>query len=339
MSFAPPVVSLVVPCFNEEAVMEACHERLSSVLGKLGQPYEIVYVDDGSKDGTAEILARLHLNDPHVVVLRLSRNFGHQPAVSAGLDAANGNAVIIIDADLQDPPELIPAMLTLWDSGYRVVYGVRESRSGENPFKLLTAKLFYRIINQLSEIDIPFDTGDFRLIDRSVVEAFRRMPERHRLLRGMSSWIGFKQIGIKYQRDARFAGETKYPLKKMVALAIDGIVSFSTLPLRFVTLIGFCAAGLSFLGIVYTLVVRLFTHSWVQGWAMSFIGMLFMSGAQMLSLGVLGEYTGRIYTESKQRPLYLLQEALMTPADRTYKAVDQTIDPEAAPVSAHKVEA
>jgi len=280
------------------------------VLQELNEPYEIVYIDDGSKDGTAKLLQGFHAADPRVVVLRLSRNFGHQPAVSAGLDLVRGEAVVIIDADLQDPPELIPEMLRLWRAGYQVVYGIRQSREGESGFKLRTAKSFYRFFNALSEVEIPLDTGDFRLLDQAVVEAFRRMPERHRLLRGMSTWIGFSQIGLPYHRAGRVAGYTKYPLRKMIGLALDGIVSFSTVPLRLVTIMGFVAAGVALLGIVYSLVVRLFTHTWVQGWAISFIGMLFMSGAQMLCIGILGEYIGRIYTESKQRPLYLLREVL-----------------------------
>ncbi len=308
-----PSISVVVPCFNEEEGIAHCHARLTEVLGAITSSYEIVYVDDGSRDRTAELLRGFHQTDCRAVVLRLSRNFGHQPAVSAGLDAANGQAVIIIDADLQDPPELIPDMLQLWREGFQVVYGIRDTREGESGFKLWTAKTFYRLINSLADVEIPLDTGDFRLIDQAVVQAFRRMPERHRLLRAMSSWIGFTQTGLKYHRSGRFAGQTKYPLKKMITLALDGIVSFSTVPLRFVTLLGFTAAVVAFAGILYTLSVRMFTHHWVQGWAMSFIGMLFMSGAQMLSLGILGEYVGRIYTESKQRPLYLLREVLRTP--------------------------
>ncbi len=304
------ILSVVVPCYNEEDGVMECHERLTKVLKTLHEPYEILYVDDGSKDRTAELLRSIHEGDPNVVVLRLSRNFGHQPAVSAGLSESRGRAVVIIDADLQDPPELIPEMIAIWRSGYQVVYGVRYSRSGESGFKVWSAKLFYRVINRLSDVEIPLDTGDFRLIDRCVVEAFQRMPERHRLLRGMASWIGFSQFGLRYSRDKRFAGETKYPLSKMLSLAVDGIVSFSTVPLRFVTFLGFCSAVIAFSGIVYSIVVRLFTHSWVRGWAMSFIGMLFMSGVQMLCLGILGEYIGRIYTESKQRPLFLLREVL-----------------------------
>jgi dolichol-phosphate mannosyltransferase len=311
-----PTLSTVVPCYNEQESIHACHERLTEVLRTLEDSYEIVYVDDGSRDKTAELLEQMHARDPHVVVVRLSRNFGHQPAVTAGLSASLGQAVVIIDADLQDPPELIPEMVKLWRSGYKVVYGIRQTRDGETPFKLWTAKAFYRVINSLSDVEIPVDTGDFRLIDRVVVDVFLQMPERHRLLRGMWSWIGFPQVGLPYQRSPRFAGETKYPLRKMLGLALDGIVSFSVVPLRLVTALGFLSAGAAFLGIVYTLWVRLLTHSWVRGWAISFVGMLFMAGVQMLCLGILGEYIGRIYTESKQRPLFIQHEIRRTAAGR-----------------------
>jgi dolichol-phosphate mannosyltransferase len=303
-----PTLSVVVPCYNEQESIHACHAKLTEVLSALKESYEIVYVDDGSRDKTAELLEDLHARDAHVVIVRLSRNFGHQPAVTAGLSASLGHAVVIIDADLQDPPELIPQMVALWRSGYKVVYGIRQTRDGETPFKLWTAKAFYRLINSLSDVEIPIDTGDFRLIDRVVVDVFLQMPERHRLLRGMWSWIGFPQVGLPYQRAPRFAGETKYPLRKMLGLALDGIVSFSVVPLRLVTALGFLSAGAAFIGIVYTLWVRLLTHSWVRGWAISFVGMLFMAGVQMLCLGILGEYIGRIYTESKQRPLFIQLE-------------------------------
>jgi glycosyltransferase involved in cell wall biosynthesis len=305
-----PTLSVVVPCYNEQESIHACHEKLTEVLSALKESYEIVYVDDGSHDQTAALLEQIHARDSHVVVVRLSRNFGHQPAVTAGLSASLGQALVIIDADLQDPPELIPEMVALWRSGYKVVYGIRRTRDGETPFKLWTAKAFYRVINSLSDVDIPIDTGDFRLIDRVVVDVFLQMPERHRLLRGMWSWIGFSQVGLPYQRAQRFAGETKYPLRKMLGLALDGIVSFSVVPLRLVTALGFLSAGAAFIGIVYTLWVRLLTHSWVRGWAISFVGMLFMAGVQMLCLGILGEYIGRIYTESKQRPLFIRHEIL-----------------------------
>ncbi|HEV2575785.1 MAG TPA: glycosyltransferase family 2 protein [Acidobacteriaceae bacterium] len=303
-----PTLSVIVPCYNEQESIQACHARLSDVLRSLNESYEIVYVDDGSRDETVHLLEQIQAGDPHTVMVRLSRNFGHQPAVTAGLSASLGEAVVIIDADLQDPPELIPEMVALWRSGYKVVYGIRQTRDGETTFKLWTAKAFYWLINSLSDVDIPLDTGDFRLIDRVVVDVFLNMPERHRLLRGMWSWIGFPQVGVPYQRAPRFAGETKYPLRKMIGLALDGIVSFSVVPLRLVTALGFVSAGAAFVGIVYTLCVRLLTHSWVRGWAMTFIGILFMAGVQMLCLGILGEYIGRIYTESKQRPLFIQRE-------------------------------
>ncbi len=303
-----PTLSVVVPCYNEQESIETCHERLTEVLAAVNEPYEIIYVDDGSRDNTAASLQQIHARDPHAVIVQLSRNFGHQLAVTAGLSASLGRAVVVIDADLQDPPELIPEMVKLWRSGYKVVYGIRQTRDGETPFKLWTAKAFYRVINSLSDVDIPLDTGDFRLIDRIVVDVFLNMPERHRLLRGMWSWIGFPQVGLPYQRSPRFAGKTKYPLRKMIGLALDGIVSFSVVPLRLVTALGFLSAGAAFVGIVYTLWVRLLTHSWVRGWAISFVGMLFMAGVQMLCLGILGEYIGRIYTESKQRPLFIQHE-------------------------------
>lgn len=305
-----PTLSVIVPCFNEQEGIQSCHQHLSRVLMGMDVSYEILYIDDGSKDGTLDALRQIQATDPHAVVVRLSRNFGHQPAVTAGLSMVRGQATVIIDADLQDPPEVIPKMFALWRSGYQVVYGIRASREGETGFKLWTAKLFYRFINRLSDVEIPLDTGDFRLLDRAAVQAMNQMPERHRLLRGMSSWIGFSQIGVKYDRARRVAGETKYPLSKMLSLALDGIVSFSSVPLRFVTFIGFCSAALAFLGILYSLIVRLFSHSWVRGWAISFIGMLFMAGVQMFCLGILGEYIGRIYTESKQRPLFLIREVL-----------------------------
>lgn len=305
-----PSISVVVPCFNESQVIAECHRRLTEVMHTVAGWYELVYVDDGSHDATLNDLRSIYATDPNVTVVELSRNFGHQSAVSAGLEAAQGEVVVIIDADLQDPPEVIAAMLEKWSQGYEVVYGVRETRAGESGFKLWTAKFFYRFINSLSDVKIPPDAGDFRLLDRKAVEAIKLMPERHRLLRGMCSWIGFRQYGLPYARAPRAAGQTKYPLRKMLNLALDGIASFSAVPLRFVSVIGFLAALLSLLGIIYALVVRLFTHHWVAGWAISFVGMLFLGGLQMMSLGVLGEYVGRIYSETKQRPLYLARSVL-----------------------------
>ncbi len=305
-----PSISVVVPCFNEGEVIAQCHARLTEVLRGIAAWYEIVYVDDGSRDETLAQLLRLYSSDLNVTVVELSRNFGHQSAVSAGLEAAQGEVVVVIDADLQDPPEVIPSMLEKWKEGYEVVYGVRDARAGESGFKVWTAKLFYRLIGSLSDVKIPADAGDFRLLDRKAVDAIKQMPERHRLLRGMCSWIGFRQYGLRYARAPRAAGKTKYPFRKMLNLALDGIASFSALPLRFVSVIGFLSAFLSLVGIVYALVVRLFTHTWVAGWAISFVGMLFLGGLQMMSLGVLGEYVGRIYSETKQRPLYLARSVL-----------------------------
>jgi glycosyltransferase involved in cell wall biosynthesis len=305
-----PSVSVIVPCYNEQESIAECHRRLTEVLARLVAWRQIVYIDDGSKDGTLGRLQAIHSIDPNVTVIELSRNFGHQTAVTAGLEAANGQVVVIIDADLQDPPELISEMIRIWEQGYEVVYGVRESRQGESGFKVWTAKAFYRIINKLSDTEIPLDTGDFRLLDRKAVEAMKSMPERHRLLRGMCSWIGFRQYGLKYARAARFAGSTKYPLRKMLHLALDGIASFSTVPLRLLSLAGLLSALVSMLGILYALTLRLFTHIWVPGWTLLFIGMLLIGGLQMISLGIVGEYIGRIYTEAKHRPLYLTRSVL-----------------------------
>jgi dolichol-phosphate mannosyltransferase len=305
-----PSISVVVPCFDEDQVIALCHQRLTKVLQNEATWYEIIYVDDGSRDRTLSRLTQIHAADPCVSVIELSRNFGHQSAVSAGLDAAQGEVVVIIDSDLQDPPELIPAMIEKWQEGYEVVYGVRDSRHGESGFKLWTAKMFYRLINSLSDVSIPIDAGDFRLLDRRAVDAIKLMPERHRLLRGMCSWIGFRQYGLHYARAPRAGGKTKYPFRNMLNLALDGIASFSAVPLRFVSVVGFVSAFLSLVGIVYALVVRLFTHHWVAGWAISFVGMLFLGGLQMMSLGVLGEYVGRIYSETKQRPIYVARSVL-----------------------------
>ncbi|MGI8962524.1 MAG: glycosyltransferase family 2 protein [Bryobacteraceae bacterium] len=303
-------ISVVVPCFNEHEAIRQCHERLTQELKVLDTWYEIVYIDDGSRDSSVFSLESIHSSDPHVTVVELSRNFGHQIAVTAGLEIATGEVVVIMDADLQDPPEVIEEMLRIWEQGYEVVYGIRETREGETGFKLWTARIFYRLINSLSDVPIPPDTGDFRLLDRKAVEAIKSMPERHRLLRGMCSWIGFRQYGLKYPRGPRVAGTTKYPLTRMINLALDGIVSFSTIPLRFVAAIGFLSAALSMAGILYALIVRLFTHTWVPGWTISFIGMLFLGGLQMMSIGIVGEYVGRIYAETKQRPLYLARSIL-----------------------------
>jgi polyisoprenyl-phosphate glycosyltransferase len=304
-------VSVIVPCYNEEALIRETHRRLTDVLDKLENlGYELVYVDDGSKDETPRILEELHMGDEHVRVLRLSRNFGHQIAVTAGLEHASGNAVVVIDADLQDPPEVILEMVARWRDGYDVVYGVRIYREGETAFKLWTAKLFYRLMNRLSDTKMPLDVGDFRLIDRKVVDALLVMPERDRYLRGMVTWIGFRQVGVMYRRAARFAGVSKYPFLKMIQFATDGVLSFSIKPLRLAIWTGAATIGLAIGGIVYAVLLRLYTTNWVRGWASIFVAVLFMGGVQLVSLGIVGEYVGRIYGEVKHRPLYFLHERL-----------------------------
>ena len=306
-----PELTVIVPCFNEEPVIEETHRQLTEFFQKqLPIPYEIIYVNDGSRDRTLEILRDIASRDPNVRVLAFARNFGHQMAVTAGIDAASGKAAVLIDADLQDPPEAIRDMYKRWKEGYHVAYGQRTEREGESAFKLLTAKIFYRLINRLSDVDIPVDTGDFRLMDRKVIEAIKDMPEQDRFLRGMISWVGFKQIAVPYRRAARFAGESKYPFFKMLRFAIDGIVSFSSTPLRMVMWIGIYTVLFSFIGIAYALILRLFTTNFVQGWTLLFIAMLFLGGVQMISLGIIGEYVGRVYREVKGRPLYLVNERI-----------------------------
>ncbi|HJQ16805.1 MAG TPA: glycosyltransferase family 2 protein [Allosphingosinicella sp.] len=305
-----PTLSVIVPCFNEEEVIEHTHARLCAALTAITSSYEIIYVDDGSRDRTAELLHKIQKTSPRARVLRLSRNFGHQIAVSAGLDYAAGDAVVLIDADLQDPPEVIADMVAKWREGYHVVYGQRADRSGESRFKLWTAHAFYRLINRLSEVPIPLDTGDFRLMDRSVVTALSRMREKHRMLRAMTAWVGFRQIAVPYSRAERFAGTSKYPLRKMIGLALDGIVSFSAIPLKIVTSVGLAFSALSVLGILYAIALRLLTENWVPGWTLIFITLLLIGGLQFIFLGVMGEYIGRIYSEAKDRPLFLVMEEL-----------------------------
>jgi glycosyltransferase involved in cell wall biosynthesis len=305
------LLSVVIPCFNEEVVLRATHERLSNVVLGLSEfDYELIFVNDGSWDQTQQILGQLQLSDSHVRVLRLSRNFGHQIAVTAGLEQAGGDAVVVIDADLQDPPEVIPQMLSLWREGNDVVYGIRLEREGESTFKLWTAKVFYRLINRLSETKMPLDAGDFRLLDRKVVEVIKAMPERARFLRGMVSWAGFRQVSIPYDRAARHAGDSKYPLAKMIHFAMDGIISFSLVPLKLAIWTGFLAIWIAVAGIVVAILDRILEKGLARGWASLFVAVLFMGGVQLVSLGIIGEYLGRIYTEVKRRPLYVVQERL-----------------------------
>lgn len=298
-------VTLVVPCYNEEEVIEVAHKRIFDVLVGLGTNFEIIYIDDGSRDSTIEKLKDIAASCREVGIISFSRNFGHQIAITAGMDAADGDAVVVIDADMQDPPELIPQMIAKWESGYEVVYAQRESRSGESLFKLTTAKVFYRLMQAMSDIPIPLDTGDFRLLDRKVVSTLKSMPERDRFVRGMVSWIGYNQTSLRYARDPRHAGYTKYPLMKMLKFAADGIFSFSLKPLRLATLLGFSASIISVLGLVFALIQRLY-GSPVLGQTTLLMAILFLGGVQLICLGLIGEYVGRVYGETKQRPLYVV---------------------------------
>jgi dolichol-phosphate mannosyltransferase len=303
-------LSVVVPCFNEQEVLCDTHHRLVAVLEKLALSFEIVYVDDGSTDSTPLLLRQLQADDDRVRVVRLSRNFGHQNAITAGLQHSSGSAIVVIDADLQDPPEVIGEFVRRWRQGCDVVYGVRSERDGESAFKLWTAKAFYRFINRLSDTSIPLDAGDFRLMDRKVADALLAMPERDRFVRGMVSWLGFSQTAVSYRRAARLAGTTKYPLLKMLCFATDGIVSFSTVPLRLATWLGLASSGLAIFGILYALFSRFFGRGLVKGWTSIEIAVLLFAGAQLVCLGIIGEYIGRIYGESKRRPLYVVQDKL-----------------------------
>jgi len=305
-----PLLSVVAPVFNEEAILHELYRRLTGVLDGAGLDWELVLVNDGSRDRSLEIMRELHAADARVKVVNFARNFGHQVAITAGTDYAQGQAVVIIDADLQDPPEVILDLLARWREGYEVVYAVRSERKGETWFKEFTAKAFYRIIYKITDINIPMDTGDFRLMDRKVVEALKTMREKHRFMRGMSVWVGFRQTGVQYVRAERFAGETKYPLKKMLKFALDGITSFSYFPLQLATYIGFVAAAISVIGIIVTIILRLTGSHAFYGQATTLVAVLFLGGVQLISLGIIGEYLGRIYDEAKGRPLYIVHDAL-----------------------------
>jgi dolichol-phosphate mannosyltransferase len=302
------LLSIIVPCFNEEEVINETHKRLMESLNTQPFALEIIYVNDGSLDNTTQLLNYIVSNHECAKAIHFSRNFGHQPAVSAGLQHCSGDIVVIIDADLQDPPEVILEMVVRWEEGYDVVYGQREERLGETAFKLLSARYFYKLLNHLSTTDIPPNTGDFRLIDRCVVDIVNSMPEQNRFLRGIITWVGFNQTPVFYQRQERFAGTTKYSLRKMFNFATDGIISFSNKPLRLAAWLGVAISSLSVLGISYALGLRLLTNEWVSGWTFLIVAVLFMGGVQLLFLGLIGEYIGRVYQEAKGRPLYLIQE-------------------------------
>ncbi|GIP36163.1 glycosyltransferase family 2 protein [Paenibacillus sp. J2TS4] len=311
-----PNYSVVVPMYNEEAVILKTYLRLKGVMDGIGEPYEFVFVNDGSRDRSAEIVKELGQSDANVRLIDFSRNFGHQVAISAGMDYAQGRAVIVIDADLQDPPEVIPDMIRKWKEGYDVIYGKRLKRKGETAFKKGTALIFYRLLRSLTSVEIPVDTGDFRLLDRKVCDVMSGLKEKNRFIRGMVSWVGFNQTSVEYIREERAAGETKYPLKKMIRFAVDAITSFSYKPLKLATYIGFVLSLSSFFYLLVVLYQRLFTNSTEPGWASIIAINLFFNGIVLLMLGVIGEYIGRIYDESKNRPLYIIKETMGFGADR-----------------------
>lgn len=305
-----PTFSIIAPVYNEEPIIHELHRRVSQVMDGIGEPWELIIVDDGSRDRSLEVAMEVHAKDPRVHIVSFARNFGHQLAVTAGLDYAQGDAVIVIDADLQDPPELIPKMIEKWREGYQVVYAVRSERRGESWFKLLTARLFYRIIYRITDVDIPLDTGDFRLMDRSAVGAMNRMREHRRFIRGMASWVGFKQTGVEYVREERYAGETKYPLKKMVRFAMDAITGFSYFPLQVAIYISLILAIIALLAIPVVALLRLAGQYVLQGQATTLVVLLLMSSFQLFFLFLLGQYVSRMYDEVRDRPLYLVAQAI-----------------------------
>jgi len=307
-----PVFSIIAPVYNEINCLDALYSRVSEVMDSINDGWELILVDDGSTDGSTEKIRELAQKDERVRQVIFARNFGHQIAVTAGLDFSRGDAVVIIDADLQDPPEVIPELIQKWREGYEVVYAQRTEREGETWFKRTTASIFYRTIYRITDVKIPLDTGDFRLLDRKVVNILNSMRERHRFLRGMSAWVGFKSIGVPYKRAARFAGKTKYPFNKMVKLALEAVTSFSYVPLQLAMWVGFISAGISIIAIPVVIIGRLAGSQFFYGQATTLIAVLFLGGVQLICIGILGEYVGRIYDEVKGRPLYITSE---TPSD------------------------
>ena len=299
-------ISIIIPVYNEEQVIEELIKHLFSITQSTSYVFEFIFINDGSIDKTLKIL--LSIKDTRIKIIDFSRNFGHQIAISAGIDYAIGDALIIIDADLQDPPETILEMIKKWEKGYDVVYGVRKKREGENWFKLITAKLFYRFNKRISNIEIPVDVGDFRLLSRPVVDEVKKMREKNRFIRGMISWVGFRQCAVYYERQSRFAGGSKYPFRKMFTFAFDGIFSFSVIPLQLVTFLGFLVSIFSFGLGVYFFYLKLFTQKAIHGWSSTVIPIVFLGGVQLLSIGVLGQYIGRIYDEVRNRPLYIVKK-------------------------------
>ena len=308
-----PVYSVVIPAYNEQEVIKVTYDRLTKVMKEMGESYELIFINDGSKDSTAELIAEFCENDSSVKLINFTRNFGHMPAISAGMEHAKGQAIFVIDADLQDPPEVFPEMAAKWKEGYHVVYGKRTKRKGESAFKKLTAKIFYRFLRRMTSVDLPSDTGEFRLIDRKVCDAVNNLPEKSRYIRGLVSWVGFKQIPVEYVREERFAGVTKYPFRKMLAFAMDAVTSFSHKPLKLATGLGFSISFISFLYILYVIYQRYFTDRTVDGWASTIAAILFTQGIVLMILGLMGEYIGRIYKELQNRPNYIIQEIIEKP--------------------------
>jgi dolichol-phosphate mannosyltransferase len=307
-SMKPPKYSVIAPVFNEHECLPEFYKRVKTVMDSTKSSWELLLVDDGSSDGSTGIILGLAEKDNRVRPLIFARNFGHQIAVTAGMDHALGEAFIVIDADLQDPPEVILELISKWKEGYQVAYAVRRKRAGESWFKLTTASFFYRLIYRITDVKIPLDTGDFRLLDRHVVDAMGSMRERHRFLRGMAAWVGFRQTGVLYDRQERFAGHTKYPLRKMLLLAVNAITGFSYFPLQLATYFGFIAAGISIIAIPVVAILRLTSSEAFLGQATTLVAVLFLGGVQLICVGILGEYIGRIYDEVKGRPLYILNK-------------------------------
>jgi len=310
------MISIVIPCYNEKEVLDQLYARLTSAAEKWNEPFEVILVDDGSEDETWQLIKKMHDRDSRWKIIRLARNFGHQTAISAGIYHAQGDCVIIIDADLQDPPEELHRFITKWREGYDVVYAIRAKRK-ENFVKRLCYKAFYRVLGALADIDIPYDSGDFCLMDRKVVDLLSAMPERNRFVRGLRSWVGFRQTGLEYERSARAAGEVKYTFRKLIKLALDGIFSFSTVPLRIATYFGFAVSLVALLGVIFTFLQRIFADLFlriglgpVPGFATTVIAILFLGGVQLVCIGIIGEYMGRIYDEVKGRPLWTIREIL-----------------------------
>ena len=305
-------VSVVIPMYYEEEVAKECYNRTKNVLNSLeNYEHEIIFVNDGSKDRTLPILKEIASKDENVKVVSFSRNFGHQAAVTAGLKFVTGDCILIIDSDMQDPPELLVDMLKLWEDGNEVIYAKRKTRKGESKFKLMTAKMFYKVLNGLSDVDIPKDTGDFRLVDRKVVDVINSMPEHNKFLRGLFSWVGFKQAPIEYERQERFAGKTKYPLKKMLKLASDGIISFSTKPLKIIGGIGIISILISFILLIYAILSYAFKwNNLAPGWTSLMVAITFFAGVQLVSIWMISEYIARIYDDTKKRPEYIIDEKI-----------------------------